>query len=164
MVNEAVISEPWLARLAKVRPPSLLDPLSAVNTRVPAVSVDPAAMPLLNRLTGNDPVGLLLVAVAALRLALAAYDDDGTHAVLMPAPPPAARGHELALCAPLDPAAPAAVFLTALHDELESALPLAWPDRSTVVRRLATVGSAAAGALPLIAMRWVEDEEGLTCQ
>ncbi|MEU9291356.1 amino acid adenylation domain-containing protein [Streptomyces sp. NPDC048275] len=156
MLIDNALSESWLPRLAAGHGVPFLDVVSPAGG-TPECPIEPAATERLDALTGGDATGLLLLTVAAARLALAALDDASRHIVLVPAPTPA-RGsddtaatdtapRELALCAPLDREAPAAAFLTALHTELESALPLAWPDRETVATRLRLAGLPAGRAL-----------------
>nr|CBL93718.1 NRPS didomain PCP-C [Streptomyces sp. L-49973] len=156
MLSDNALSESWLARLAAGHQVPFLDVVSSAGG-TPECALDPSATERLDALTGGDPTGLLLLTVAAARLALAALDEESRHVVLVPAPTNASRAdpaadadtapRELALCAPLDRSAPASVFLTSLHAELESALPLAWHDREDVASRLRLAGVPAAHAL-----------------
>ncbi|WP_141666242.1 non-ribosomal peptide synthetase [Streptomyces hirsutus] len=153
LIGEA-LSESWLPRLAAGRGVPFLDVVSPASG-IPECPVEPADTKRLDALAGGDATGLLLLTVAAARLALAALDDTSRHIVLVPAPAHASGDtaaadtapRELALCAPLDREAPAAAFLTALHTELESALPLAWPDREKVTTRLRLAGLPAGRGL-----------------
>ncbi|MEU9234322.1 amino acid adenylation domain-containing protein [Streptomyces subrutilus] len=156
MLSDNALSESWLARLAAGRGVPFLDVVSP-DADTPDIALDPAVTERLDAMSGGDATGLLLLTVAAARLALAALDGEPRHVVLVPAPTAAAGAdsrdgadgtpRELALCAPLDRAAPASSFLTALHAELESALPLAWPDREAVASRLHLAGVPAGRAL-----------------
>ncbi|MEU6126303.1 amino acid adenylation domain-containing protein [Streptomyces sp. NPDC047123] len=154
MLIDNALSESWLPRLAAAHGVPFLDVVAPAG-ETPECVVEPAATERLDALTGGDATGLLLLTVAAARLALAALDEESRHVVLVPAPAPRGTGRdatdatprELALCAPLDRGAPAAAFLTALHAELESALPLAWTDRETVAARLRLAGLPAGRAL-----------------
>ncbi|MEU9252706.1 amino acid adenylation domain-containing protein [Streptomyces sp. NPDC048270] len=156
MLSDNALSESWLARLAAGGAVPFLDVVSP-DGHAPEIALDPAVTERLDALSGGDATGLLLLTVAAARLALAALDGEPRHVVLVPVPvpPPGAdtgadadgTPRELALCAPLDREAPASAFLTALHAELESALPLAWPDREAVASRLHLAGVPAGRAL-----------------
>ncbi|WP_369217815.1 hypothetical protein, partial [Streptomyces flavofungini] len=152
MLIDNALSESWLARLAGGHGVPFLDVVTpAADT--PDCVIAPEVTARLDALTGGDATGLLLLTVAAARLALAALDDETRHVVLVPAPADrdrtAARTapRELALCAPLDRTAPASAFLTDLHAELESALPLAWDDREAVAARLRHAGVPAGHSL-----------------
>lgn len=156
MLSDNALSESWLARLAAGRGVPFLDVVSP-DGATPECVLEPAVTERLDALSGGDATGLLLLTVAATRLALAALDGEPRHVVLVPVPTPSpgagtgtgadAVPRELALCAPLDRAAPASAFLMALHTELESALPLAWPDREAVASRLALAGVPVGRAL-----------------
>ncbi|MFD4242395.1 amino acid adenylation domain-containing protein [Streptomyces sp. NPDC058525] len=156
MLSDNALSESWLARLAAGRGVPFLDVVSPGGD-TPECVLEPAVTERLDALTGGDPAGLLLLTVAATRIALAAFDGEPRHVVLVPVPagsPGAGAGavadavpRELALCAPLDREAPASAFLTALHTEFESALPLAWPDREAVACRLGLAGVPVGPAL-----------------
>ncbi|THA41681.1 non-ribosomal peptide synthetase [Streptomyces sp. A1547] len=156
MLSDNALSESWLARLVAGRGVPFLDVVSP-NGDTPECVLEPAVTERLDALTGGDATGLLLLTVAATRLALAALDEESGHVVLVPVPtsPPGAGSgtgtdavpRELALCAPLDREAPASAFLMALHAELESALPLAWPDREAIASRLELAGVPVGRAL-----------------
>ncbi|MDJ0466742.1 non-ribosomal peptide synthetase [Streptomyces sp. H27-C3] len=156
MLSDSALSESWLARLAAGHGVPFLDVVSPAGS-TPECVIEPAVTHRLDALTGGDATGLLLLTVAAARLALAALDQESRHVLLVPAPTPSSRRtggadadaapRELALCAPLDREAPAAAFLTVLHAELESAAPLAWHDREAVVSRLRLAGVPAGHAL-----------------
>ncbi|TDU79552.1 non-ribosomal peptide synthetase [Streptomyces sp. KS 21] len=156
MLSDNALSESWLARLVAGRGVPFLDVVSP-DGDTPECVLEPAVTERLDALTGGDATGLLLLTVAATRLALAALDEESGHVVLVPvptAPPGAGSGtgtdavpRELALCAPLDREAPASAFLMALHAELESALPLAWPDREAIASRLELAGVPVGRAL-----------------
>ncbi len=156
MLSDNALSESWLARLAAGHGVPFLDVVSPAGG-APECVLEPAVTERLDALTGGDATGLLLLTVAAARLALAALDEESRHVVLVPTPTPPSRAgaaddtdavpRELALCAPLDRAAPASAFLAALHDELESAVPLAWHDREAVASRLRLAGVPASHVL-----------------
>ncbi|WP_406511752.1 amino acid adenylation domain-containing protein [Streptomyces sp. NBC_00161] len=156
MLSDNALSESWLARLAAGRGVPFLDVVSP-DGDAPECILEPAVTERLDSLTGGDATGLLLLTVAATRFALAALDEEPRHVILVPVPAPSpgagtgtgtdAAPHELALCAPLDREAPASAFLTALHAELESALPLAWPDREAIASRLQLAGVPVGRAL-----------------
>ncbi|KOY53392.1 non-ribosomal peptide synthetase [Streptomyces sp. XY332] len=156
MLSDNALSESWLARLVAGRGVPFLDVVSP-DGDTPECVLEPAVTERLDALTGGDATGLLLLTVAATRLALAALDEESGHVVLVPVPtsPPGAGSgtgtdavpRELALCAPLDREAPASAFLMALHAELESALPLAWPDREAIASRLELAGVPVGRAL-----------------
>ncbi|WP_030296815.1 non-ribosomal peptide synthetase [Streptomyces katrae] len=156
MLSDNALSESWLARLVAGRGVPFLDVVSP-DGDTPECVLEPAVTERLDALTGGDATGLLLLTVAATRLALAALDEEPGHVILVPVPtsPPGAGAgtgtdavpRELALCAPLDREAPASAFLMALHAELESALPLAWPDREAVASRLELAGVPVGRAL-----------------
>lgn len=152
MTGDNSLGEAWIARLAGVRSLPLTDSLTPSTTPAPVGRVSPAGTAQIDALTGGDPVGLQLVAVAATRLFMSAAYDGTQHAVLMPAPA-AGPGGELALCARIDRSAPVADFLQALHGEFESAVALSWPGRGVVISRLEVVGvPAAARALSQVAV------------
>ncbi|MFI1487435.1 amino acid adenylation domain-containing protein [Streptomyces sp. NPDC020747] len=156
MLSDNALSESWIARLAAGHGVPFLDVVSPAGS-TPECVLEPAVTERLDALTGGDTTGLLLLTVAAARLALATLDDEAQHVLLVPAPTPSSRlnegtepdaaPRELALCAPLDQEAPASAFLTTLHAELESALPLAWHDREAVASRLRLAGVPAGHAL-----------------
>jgi amino acid adenylation domain-containing protein len=156
MLSDNALTESWLARLAAGHGVPFLDVVSPAGDTQECV-LESTVTERLDALAGGDATGLLLLTVAAARLALAALDEEARHVVLVPAPTPSPGGapgtdtdaapRELALCAPLDREAPAAAFLTALHTEFESALPLAWPDRETVAARLRLAGAPVGHAL-----------------
>lgn len=150
MIDDIAVSEAWIARLSGVRGVPLQDTGDPAGELVAECHLTPEATARIDALTGRDPIGLQLVAVAATRLFLSVLDEHPQHAVLLPAP--SGLGGEVALAAPLDLSAPVADFLTALHGELESAATLSWTDRSVVTRRLALVGLPIAGALSRIAV------------
>ncbi|WP_434599533.1 amino acid adenylation domain-containing protein [Streptomyces sp. A5-4] len=156
MLSDNALSESWLARLAAGHGVPFLDVVSPAASTTECV-LEPAVTHRLDALTGGDATGLLLLTVAAARLALATLDEEGGHVLLVPAPTPSPRAtggadadatpRELALCAPLDREAPATAFLTALHTEFESAAPLAWHDREAIASRLRLAGVPAGHAL-----------------
>ncbi|ANZ40550.1 hypothetical protein BBK82_35655 [Lentzea guizhouensis] len=149
-MDDNTVSEAWIARLSGVRGVPLQDTSDPTAELVAECRLTPEATAQIDALTGRDPVGLQLVAVAATRLFLSVLDEHPQHAVLLPAP--AGPGGEVALAAALDLSAPVADFLTALHEELESAAALSWTDRSAVTRRLELVGLPVAGTLSQIAV------------
>ncbi len=151
MLTDTNAVEPWLARLSAVRSDPLLRMHGAVTTECASGHVDAAATAALAAITGDDPVGLHLVAVAATKVALASLTGGHHHAVLAPAPRNSGGG-EIALCTPYDPQASVVELLTALHSELESTSGQAWSDRSVVADRLEITGSPAVGALSDIAV------------
>ncbi|WP_062215843.1 non-ribosomal peptide synthetase [Streptomyces sp. NBRC 109706] len=155
MLSGEALSEVWVARLASARAAPSLEGRGASDATVTPGRVAASAVARLERMTGGSAAGRYLVLVAATRLVLAALDPEGTRPpVLMPSP--TGRG-ELALCAPLDGAAPVGDFLTALHRELESAAPLAWTDRARVVERLAAADPTAAAAVGGLGVVWDDD-------
>ncbi|MEU0240459.1 amino acid adenylation domain-containing protein [Nocardiopsis sp. NPDC006198] len=150
MLDVNVVSEAWIARLSDVRGVPLSDTSDPTAERVAEYRLTPEETARIDALTGRDPVGLQLVAVAATRLFLSVLDEHPQHAILLPAP--SGTGGEVALAAPLDLSAPVADFLTALHEELESSAALSWTDRSVITRRLELAGLPNAGALSQIAV------------
>ncbi len=151
MLTDTNAVEPWLARLSAARSDPLLRMHGAVTTGCATGHVDATAAAALAAITGGDPVGLHLVAVAATKIALAGLTGGHHHAVLAPAPHNS-DGGELAFCTAYEPESSVVELLTALHAELETATGQAWSDRSTLAERLEITGSPAAGSLSDIAV------------
>ncbi|MFD4241967.1 amino acid adenylation domain-containing protein [Streptomyces sp. NPDC058525] len=169
----------WLPRLTGACLEPLLEPEATPAAAVggPA-AVAPEAAAALHAMTGGAPEGLLLLAVAATRIALAGLTGragltgpagqaaPGRVPVVVPAFGPAAGAGaasgpgagsaapqpEFALLAALDPAAPATAFLEALHAELEQAAARPWQDRDALSARLDAVTPGAGAALNQLAV------------
>lgn len=147
----------WLPRLTGARHEPLLEP-EATGAAAPAApaAVGPEAAAALHAMTGGAPEGLLLLTVAAARIALAGLTGQhgarGRVPVLVPAVGSVSTQEEFALLAPLDPAAPATSFLEALHAELEQAAALPWQDRDALSARLDAVTPGAGPALSQLAV------------
>ncbi len=159
----------WLPRLTGACHEPLLEP-EAVPAAAPGgtATVAPEAAATLHAMTGGAPEGLLLLTVAAARIALAGLTGraglagptgqgaPGRVPVVVPAFGPAAGSTapqpEFALLAPLDPAAPATSFLEALHAELEQAAARPWQDRDALSARLDAVTPGAGAGLSQLAV------------
>ncbi|MFF5448560.1 amino acid adenylation domain-containing protein [Streptomyces sp. NPDC012888] len=181
--DDAAAAGYWLPRLNGIRPEPLLEPgaagtgaagtgaagtgaagTGAAGTGAAgtgtggSATVAPAAATTLRAMAQDAPEGLLLLTVAAARIALAGLTTTaGTVSgsplpVVVPAfgagPGPA----EFALVQPLDPAAPATAFLQALHTELDRAAARPWPDRQALADRLDAVAPGAGPALSQLAV------------
>ncbi|MFH9819086.1 amino acid adenylation domain-containing protein [Streptomyces sp. NPDC017230] len=158
---------PWPVRLRDAEPEPLLAPAAPPGTRpapagragapahrtaVPA-RVAPEAARTLHAMTGGAPEGLLLLAVAAVRIVAAGLGGNRRVPVVCPAlGEDAAERAEFALLAPLDPQAPATRFLEALHTELAEAAAGPWPDRAALVDRLTATGAADPAVLDQLAV------------
>ncbi|MDN3025974.1 non-ribosomal peptide synthetase [Streptomyces sp. S.PB5] len=143
---------PWPARLKGAETDPLLAPAAPADAgpQPPgeAVLVGSGAARTLHAMTGGAPEGLLLLAVAAVRLVVAGL--GGAHRVPVVCPAfgeQAAEGAEFALLAPLDPDAPATAFVEALYRELAGASADPWPDRAALAARLAASGAADPAVL-----------------
>ncbi|MEU9254883.1 amino acid adenylation domain-containing protein [Streptomyces sp. NPDC048270] len=159
----------WLPRLTGACLEPLLEPEAAPAAGAGgSAAVAPEAAAALHAMTGGAPGGLLLLTVAAARIALAGLTGSagpagaagqaapGRVPVVVPAFGPAAGSTapqpEFALLAPLDPAAPATSFLEALHAELEQAAARPWQDRDTLSTRLDAVTPGAGAGLAQLAV------------
>ncbi|MEU9236959.1 amino acid adenylation domain-containing protein [Streptomyces subrutilus] len=159
----------WLPRLTGACLEPLLEPEAAPAAAAgPPAAVAPEAAAALHAMTGGAPEGLLLLTVAAARIALAGLTGragptgpagqgaPGRVPVVVPAFGPAAGSAagqpEFALLAPLDPAAPATSFLEALHAELEQAAARPWQDRDALAARLDAVTPGAGAGLSQLAV------------
>ncbi|MCX5014885.1 amino acid adenylation domain-containing protein [Streptomyces sp. NBC_00555] len=151
----------WLPRLTGACHEPLLEP-EASPAAAPGgpATVAPEAAAALHAMTGGAPEGLLLLTVAAARIALAGlttagltgHGAQGRVPVLVPALGSSSAQAEFALLAPLDPAAPATSFLEALHAELEQAAARPWQDRDALSARLDAVTPGASAALSQLAV------------
>ncbi|MGP3691673.1 amino acid adenylation domain-containing protein [Streptomyces sp. IBSNAI002] len=171
----------WLPRLTGACLEPLLEPeATPAGAAGGPAAVAPAAAAALRAMTGGAPEGLLLLTVAATRIALAGLTGragsagpagqaaPGRVPVVVPAFGPAAGSTagstagsaagpadpqpEFALLAALDPAAPATSFLEALHAELEQAAARPWQDRDALSARLDAVTPGAGAALSQLAV------------
>ncbi|MEV6731483.1 amino acid adenylation domain-containing protein [Streptomyces sp. NPDC051364] len=155
----AAEAEFWLPRLNGACREPLLEPAGAPGAvAAPPGRVAPEAAAALHAMTGGAPEGLLLLTVAAARIALARLTGStgsgapGRVPVLVPALGTPSGGAEFALLAPLDPAAPATDFLEALHSELEQASARPWQDRDALSARLDAVTPGTGSALAQLAV------------
>ncbi|PZT70866.1 hypothetical protein DN402_06070 [Streptomyces sp. SW4] len=107
----------------------------------------------LHAMTGGAPEGLLLLVVAAARIVVAGLGGSNRVPVVCPAfGEGAPEGAEFALLAPLDPDAPAAAFVQALHTELATAAADPWPRRAALADRLTATGAADPAVLEQLAV------------
>ncbi|MEV1085846.1 hypothetical protein AB0I98_47830, partial [Streptomyces sp. NPDC050211] len=155
---------PWPARLRGAETDPLLAPAvpadAAPAAAVPqppapgeAVRVAAGAARVLHAMTGGAPEGLLLVVVAAVRIVVAGLGGARRVPVVCPAfGEHASDGAEFALLAPLDPEAPAAAFVEALHTEMAGAAADPWPDRAALAARLEASGAADPAVLGQLAV------------
>jgi amino acid adenylation domain-containing protein len=148
-------SAAWPARLHGSRVEPEFDPAGPAFPGPPGTRLPEATTADLDTLTGADPLGLHLVAVAATRLVLAALTGDTRPVVVAPVPLGHPHDGELAWCAPLpldDLDDRIEDVLRATHDEFEAALPLAWPDRQLLADRLARSEAADPRVLSRLAV------------
>jgi hypothetical protein len=130
LFEQAAVRVHWLTALRGMSREALI-PTGGPTVPAPAeTELPPAPAAVLRRLAGDDPTGLHLLLVAAVRLSLGRFGAAEDLAVLCPLP--GATPREVVLRTALEPDLKISEFLSALYADLAEASALPWQDREAL--------------------------------